>query len=55
MKEFEYKCVLVGHHKNVAKVIQEHLKGGWRLHTYTAAQQNPHQINHYLLFERELF
>jgi hypothetical protein len=49
----EWKCVLVGHHDNVGKVIEDWEKAGWNLHTYTAAQMRPGlEINHYLLFEK---
>jgi hypothetical protein len=47
----EYECVQVGHHKKIAKVIQEHLMDGWRLHTYQATGQGA-LVTHYLLFER---
>ena len=30
----EWKCVLVGHHENVGKTIEEWQKAGWRLHAY---------------------
>jgi hypothetical protein len=51
----EWKCVLVGHHDNVGKVIEEWEKAGWRLHTYQAAGDvGPvtAYVNHYLLFEK---
>ncbi|UCE95220.1 MAG: hypothetical protein JSV51_05645 [Candidatus Bathyarchaeota archaeon] len=48
----EWKCVQVGHHKKIGKVIEEYEKEGWRLHTYQA-QGTPTLVNHYLLFERE--
>ncbi len=51
--EFEYVCVQVNHHKNIARVIAEYQKEGWRLHTYTAAG-DPNWVNHYLLFQREI-
>ena len=47
----EYECVQVGHHKKVAKVIQEYLVNGWHLHTYQATGQAA-MVTHYLLFER---
>ena len=47
----EYVCVQVNHHKNIAKVIQEHLIDGWHLHTYQATGHRG-MITHYLLFER---
>ena len=47
----EYECVQVGHHKNIAKKIQEYLMNGWRLHTYQATGQGA-MVTHYLLFER---
>ena len=50
MKEWE--CVQVGHHNKIAKVIEEHQKNRWRLHTYQA-MGTPTMANHYLLFERE--
>lgn len=33
----EWKCVLVGHHDNVGKVIEDWEKAGWRLHTCACA------------------
>ena len=49
----EWKCVLVGHHDNVGKAIEDWEKAGWSLHTYTAAQMRAGlEINHYLLFEK---
>lgn len=47
----EYECVQVGHHKKIAKVIQEHSMNGWHLHTYQATGQGA-LVTHYLLFER---
>lgn len=49
---YEYICVEVGHHKNIAKVIAEYQAQGWHLHTYQAAGYGT-MVNHYLLFERE--
>lgn len=49
----EYECVQVDHHKKIAKVIQEYLMNGWRLHTYQATGLGTN-ITHYLLFERGL-
>ena len=47
----EWRCVLVGHHDSVGKVIEDWEKAGWSLHTCTAAQMRPGlEINHYLLF-----
>ena len=51
--EFEYICVQVNHHKNIAKTIAEYQKEGWRLHTYQATG-DPNWVNHYLLFQREI-
>lgn len=51
--DFEYVCVQVNHHKNIAKTIAEYQKEGWRLHTYQATG-DPNFINHYLLFQREI-
>jgi hypothetical protein len=48
----EWTCVQVGHHKNVAEVIDEDQREGWRLHTYQATVQAT-MVSHYLLFERE--
>ena len=47
----EWKCVLVGHHDNVGKVIEQWEKAGWRLHTYQATAYRT-DVNHYLLFEK---
>ena len=33
----EWKCVSVGHHNNVGKVIEDWEKVGWRLHQYSCA------------------
>jgi hypothetical protein len=51
----KWKCVLVGHHDNVGKVIEEWEKSGWRLHTYACAGNAVVTLgtNHYLLFEKE--
>ena len=55
----EWKCVLVGHHNSVGKVIEKWEKAGWRLHTYACAGNAAVALgtNHYLLFEikRALF
>ncbi len=50
----EWKCVLVGHHKNVGKEIEKWEKAGWRLHTYACAGNAAPTLgtNHYLLFEK---
>lgn len=50
----EYECVLVSHHKDVAKTIMEWQKKGWRLHTYECAGNATVAMgtNHYLLFEK---
>jgi hypothetical protein len=47
----EWKGVELGHHKKVAKAIEEFQKEGWHLYTYQAAG-TPGRINHYLLFEK---
>ena len=44
----EWKCVQVGHRKNIGKTIEEWQKNSWRLHTYTAMG-----MTHYLLFEKK--
>jgi hypothetical protein len=33
----ELKCVLMEHHDNVSKTVEELEKVGWRLHTYACA------------------
>ncbi len=51
----EWKCVLVGHHDNVGKVVEEWEKEGWHLHTYQATGTVGAAtafVNHYLLFEK---
>ena len=48
----EWECIQVGHHKRIAKTIEEYQKDGWNLHTYQA-MGTPTLANHYLLFERE--
>ncbi len=51
----EWKCILVGHHDNVGKAIEEWEKAGWQLHTYQAAGDvgmTTAFVNHYLLFEK---
>ena len=47
------ECVLVGHHNNVGRTIEEFESKGWKLHTYSAAQLRGSEINHYLLFEKD--
>jgi len=47
----EYECVLVGHHRDVGKVIAEWQEKGWRLHTYQVTEYRM-DVNHYLLFEK---
>jgi len=49
-----WECVQVNHHKSIGQTIEEWEKNGWSLHTYTAAQLRGSEINHYLLFEREI-
>ena len=51
----EWKCVLVGHHDNVGKTVEEAEKAGWSLHTYAVAENVAIELgtNHYLLFERD--
>jgi len=50
----EWKCVLVTHHDDVGRVIEEWEKTGWRLYTYTCAGNAALALgtNHYLLFEK---
>ena len=52
----EWKCVQVGHHDSIGKVIEEHEKAGWHLHTYACAGNATIDLgtNHYLLFEMEV-
>ena len=51
VKSKEWKCVQVGHHKNVAEGIEEYQKEGWHLHTYSSAG-TAGEVKHYLLFEK---
>ena len=52
MKEWE--CVLVKHHKDIGKTIEEYQRKGFCLHTYSCAQVSVGaDAYHYLLFERE--
>lgn len=48
----EWRCVLVGHHDNVEKVIEEWEKTGGQLHTYTCTGNATIApgTNHFLLF-----
>ena len=50
----EWKCVLVGHHNDVGKVIEEWERAGWDLHTYACAGNAVVALgtNHYLLFKK---
>lgn len=50
----EWKCVLVGYHNNVGRVIEDWGKAGWRLHTYACAVNAVVTLgtNHYLLLEK---
>ena len=50
----EWKCVLVGHHNDVGKVIEDWEKEGWHLHTYACAGNAAPVMgtNHYLLFAK---
>ena len=47
--------MLVGHHNDVGKVIEDWEKVGWRLHTYACSGNATVALgtNHYLLFEKE--
>jgi len=47
----EWKCVEIGHHKNIAEAIGEYQRKGWRLNTYQATGQAT-LVSHYLLFEK---
>jgi hypothetical protein len=52
----KWKCVLVTHHNNVGKVIEEWEQSGWHLHTYQAAGDVGMAsafVNHYLLFKKD--
>ena len=55
MRLKEWKCVMVGHHDNVGKTIEEFEKLGWKLHAYSCAGNAnlAFGTNHYLLLERE--
>jgi hypothetical protein len=44
--------VLVGHHKDIGKTIEEWERKDWRFHSHEAVG-TPTIVNHYLLFERE--
>jgi hypothetical protein len=48
----QWECVLVGHHSNFGRTIEEFESKDWNLHTYSAAQLRGSEINHYLLFEK---
>jgi len=47
----EWKCVEIGHHKNVAEAIEDYQNEGWHLHTYQATGYGTN-VKHYLLFEK---
>jgi hypothetical protein len=47
----EWKCVQVGHHKDIGETVEEWEKNGWRLHTYQATGYGT-DVKHYLLFEK---
>ena len=53
----QYTCIEVKHHKDIGKIIEEHQKTGWQLHTYQTAGMGAapmaYNVNHYLLFEKE--
>ena len=49
----EYACVLVGHHKDIGKTIEEWARKDWRFHSHEAVG-TPTMVNHYLLFERDI-
>ena len=51
----EWKCVMVGHHDNVGKTIEEFENLGWKLHAYSCAvnANMAFGTNHYLLFKKE--
>ena len=59
MGEVELKkwvCIKVGHHGNVAEVIENYEAKGWHLHTYQTAGMGGamnYTVNHYLLFEKD--
>jgi hypothetical protein len=50
----KWKCVQVGHHKKIGKLVKEHEKRGWRLHTYQAVRPYMGELNHYLLSKEKL-
>ncbi len=41
----EWKCVLVGHHENIGKVIEELERQGWRLHTSDSGHGRSNQLH----------
>jgi hypothetical protein len=51
----EWRCIVIGHHEDVARVITEWELQGWHLHTYNTAGMGGawnYTVNHYLLFVR---
>jgi hypothetical protein len=54
MKLKTWECVQVNHHKHIGEMIGKWEKGGWQLHTYSCANYRGSEINHYLLFKREI-
>jgi hypothetical protein len=47
-----WKCIVVGHRKEISEAIEKNQEEGWELHTYQATGQAT-LTNHYLLFTRE--
>ena len=50
----EWRCVQVGHHKDVGETIEEWQRNGWNLHTYVCAGNATLAMGtvHYLLFKK---
>jgi len=51
----EWRCIQVGHHDEIGRVITNWEAQGWRLHTYNTAgfgEGLSSKVNHYLLFVR---
>jgi len=52
----EWDCMQVDRHEKIPVVIEKFCEDGWRLHTFTMAEQRTtfrgHAVNYFLLFER---
>ena len=45
------KYVQVNHHDNIDGTIKEYQNRDWSLHTYSNAQLDGHEIDHYIQFD----